>query len=232
MSSREHAGVRAGDVGGGDVDEARARRASRASASIARVPSTLIARASSSGRSKEIEAAQWQTTSTRARARRRPPVRSPATRVTRVAMRRAVAVERGEDVVEARLGGGASARGQADDLVVGALEQPREHLHAEEAGGAGEEDARSCRAPPRAAARPCPPCPASGAPIAWKPPSTWRISPVITRARSESRKQTAPATGPASSVDQPQRRLLLPQRRRAARSRGCRARRSCRAGRR
>ena len=48
-----------------------------------------------------------------------------------------------------------------------------------------------------------PSMPSSGVPIAWKPPSTWRISPVIARARSESRKQTAPATGPASSVSQP-----------------------------
>ena len=39
--------------------------------------------------------------------------------------------------------------------------------------------------------------------MAWKPPSTWMISPVIARAGSESRKQTAPATGPGSSVSQP-----------------------------
>ena len=42
-----------------------------------------------------------------------------------------------------------------------------------------------------------------GVPIAWKPPSTWRISPVIARAWSERRKQTVLATGPASSVSHP-----------------------------
>ena len=42
-----------------------------------------------------------------------------------------------------------------------------------------------------------------GAPTAWKPPSTCRISPVIARARSESRKQIVSATGPGSSTSQP-----------------------------
>ena len=37
---------------------------------------------------------------------------------------------------------------------------------------------------------------------AWRPPSTWRISPVIARARSESRKQTASAVGPGSHRSQ------------------------------
>ena len=48
-------------------------------------------------------------------------------------------------------------------------------------------------------------------PIAWKPPSTCRISPVMARARSDSRNSTAPATGPVSSVSQPERRLALPR---------------------
>ena len=48
-----------------------------------------------------------------------------------------------------------------------------------------------------------PSMPSSGVPIAWKPPSTWRISAVMARERSDRRKQTVPATGPASSVDQP-----------------------------
>ena len=43
----------------------------------------------------------------------------------------------------------------------------------------------------------------SGAPIAWKPPSTCTISPVIPRARSDSRKQTASATGAGSLVSHP-----------------------------
>ena len=55
---------------------------SRAMRSIWRVPSTLIERACSSGRSKVIEAAQWQTTST-GPGDSTPPVRSPATAVTR-----------------------------------------------------------------------------------------------------------------------------------------------------
>ena len=46
--------------------------------------------------------------------------------------------------------------------------------------------------------------------MAWKPPSTCRISPVIARARSLSRNSTAPATGAGSSVSQPERRLALP----------------------
>src|SRR5664279_5000482 len=41
------------------------------------------------------------------------------------------------------------------------------------------------------------------APIAWTPPSTWTISPVIARARSESRKRAASATGVGSSTSQP-----------------------------
>ena len=135
-----------------------------------------------------------------------------------VAVRRAVAVERGEHLVEARLG---VAADDADDVVVGALEQPGEDLHAEEAGGAGEQDREAVRSDGRDAGHirrgpddprdsvsapssgrsAVPSMPWIGAPIAWKPPSTWRISPVTMRARSESRKQTAPATGPASSVD-------------------------------
>src|SRR6202034_581355 len=77
---------------------------------------------------------------------------------------------------------------QAYDRAVLALDQPREQLHAEEARRAGEEDRLAHRI---------------GAPIAWKPPSTCRISPVIPRARSLSRKQTAAATGEASRVSQP-----------------------------
>ena len=59
--------------------------------------------------------------------------------------------------------------------------------------------------------------------MAWKPPSTWTISPLIPRAKSESRKQIVSATGPGSSTSQPERRLDPPQRRPAARSRGSRA---------
>ena len=50
-----------------------------------------------------------------------------------------------------------------------------------------------------------------GAPIAWKPPSTCRISPLIARARSDSRKQTASATGRRVGRVPPERRLLAPQ---------------------
>ena len=40
--------------------------------------------------------------------------------------------------------------------------------------------------------------PTPGAPIAWKPPSTWTISPVIRRDRSDSRNSTVSATAAGS----------------------------------
>ena len=52
-------------------------RASRASAITSRVPSTLIARASSSGRSNEIDAAQCSTVPARSATVARPPLESP-----------------------------------------------------------------------------------------------------------------------------------------------------------
>ena len=47
------------------------------------------------------------------------------------------------------------------------------------------------------------PASAGAAPTAWKPPSTWRISPVIARASGESRKTQASATGLGSLMSQP-----------------------------
>ena len=81
---------------------------------------------------------------------------------------------------------------------VAALDQPREQLHAEEAGRAGEQDGLAHR---------------SGAPIAWKPPSTCRISPVIARARSL--KQEADGGGDGSRVAgvPAERRARAPERR-------------------
>ena len=65
------------------MDEAARAGVARASSSIARVPSTLISRASSSGRSNVIDAAQWQTTSIGSSGARTPDVRSPCSACTR-----------------------------------------------------------------------------------------------------------------------------------------------------
>ena len=108
---------------------------------------------------------------------------------------RGVAVERAQDAVEPLARTCVVARPhEAQHLVARAFEQPRKHLHAEEAGGARQEDPRSDFIPAHFAAASAssgrcavPSMPSIGVPIAWKPPSTWRISPVVARARSESR---------------------------------------------
>ena len=88
-----------------------------------------------------IDAAQWQTTSIVGVGRRDRLGHVAAQRAGAAAVRRRVVVERGQDAVEPLLRGGVVGRAdEAQDLVVAALEQPREHLHAEEAGRAGEED--------------------------------------------------------------------------------------------
>src|SRR6476620_9969409 len=97
--------------------------------------------------------------------------------------RHALAVGRGvvpqlrQDAVEPLLRGrvvvGADER---EHLAVTLLEQAREHLHAEEAGRAGQEDGR-LHATASSALR----ASAGAVPMAWKPPSTCTISPVIAR---------------------------------------------------
>ena len=93
-----------------------------------------------------------------------------------VAVRRRVVPQRGEHVVEPALGARVVVGAhQREHLAVARLEQAREHLHAEEAGGAGQEDGRlHATASSRSGT--------GAVPMAWKPPSTCRISPVIARA--------------------------------------------------
>ena len=47
-------------------------------------------------------------------------------------------------------------------------------------------------------------------PVAWKPPSTWIISPVVLGNRSDSRATQARATGSGSLTSQPERRSAVP----------------------
>src|SRR5919201_915037 len=114
-----------------------------------------------------------------------------------LAVRRRIAPQLRQDAVDplCRLRVVARAH-EDDDLAVALLEQPREHLHAEEPGRPGEEDGR-----PHAVASSI--TWAGAVPIAWKPPSTCTISPVIARAMSDSRNRIADATGAGSPVSQP-----------------------------
>ena len=126
---------------------------------------------------------------------------------------RRIAPQLGHDALEALLGGGVVGRAhERDHLAVALLEQPRHDLHAEEAGGAGQEDRRLHASTSSRTGAIC-------VPIAWKPPSTWMISAVIARAASDSRKLIVSATGAGSSTSQRQRRLLLPRVREVAEAR-------------
>ena len=101
-------------------------------------------------------------------------------------------------------GGGVVTRAhERDDLAVAGLEQAGEDLHAEEAGRAGQEHGRLHATASSATG-------ARAVPIAWKPPSTCRISPVIARARS--REQEHDRAGDRRRVVgvPAQRRLALP----------------------
>ena len=187
---------------------------SRAKPITSRVPSTLIARASSSGRSNEIDAAQCSTapTSSASAARSagsmpRPGARDVARhRAHAVAVGLRIAPQLGEHGVEA-LGRGGLRAGphERDDLPVAGLDEPREHLHAEEAGRAGEEDGRLHDAAASSSTG------VSAVPMAWKPPSTCRISPVTPRARSREQEQDRAGDGRRVVGVPPERRLPPPR---------------------
>ena len=108
------------------------------------MPSTLIARASSIGRSKATEAALWITVPTR-RGDLVVALAEPQARRGQVAGDRdGAAGRRGLHAVQhgaqARVGlGVVGGAHEAVDLVVGG-QQAREHGHADEAGGSGEQD--------------------------------------------------------------------------------------------
>ena len=59
------------------------------------------------------------------------------------------------------------------------------------------------------------------APIAWKPPSTWTISPVVAGKKSRQQRDARPGRSGSGSVrSQPERRAVAPRPPRTARSRG------------
>ena len=193
------------DVGGRDVHEAlepAARLRLEREVEHARVPSTLIARASSQ---RQVERDRGRAVQHRVRSRSATssrPVAEAEPRLRELAARRRCTRSRYGDGSSHSLASTSSSRRSARRVVVGAhqrehlavarLEQAREHLHAEEAGGAGQEDGRlHATASSRSGT--------GAVPMAWKPPSTCRISPVIARAWSrqqEAARRPRPAPGP------------------------------------
>ncbi len=121
-----------------------------------------------------------------------------------VAVRRRIAPQLGEHAVEPLLGGGVVARAhERDDLAVAGLEQAGEDLHAEESGRAGQEDGRLHATASSATG-------ARAVPIAWKPPSTCRISPVIGARQVAQQEQDRSGDRPRIVGVPAQRRLALP----------------------
>ena len=195
-------------------------RASRAQREHRRVPSTLIAprlgqRQVEGDRGRAVQHPPRRSASSAAPRGPRPGrSRSAGTARTRSRYGGAVPPQRRQDDVEPRLGPGASrspapARKSRGVAPRAAGRAPP----AEEAGGSRQQIAQRAHGTPTSGrnhgssglARRS----AIGAPIAWKPPSTWRISPVI--AAGPVREQDARAGHRAGVVDVPaQRRLLVP----------------------
>src|SRR5215213_11693083 len=122
------------------------------------VPPTLIARACSSGSSNETEAPSGHVGGDRAHA---------------VAVLGGVAVQLGQrDVHPGRGGRVVGGADQRHHVAIRPLQPAHEQLAADEARRAREQDGAHA---------------AASAPMAWKPPSTWTISPEMARAPSESR---------------------------------------------
>ena len=123
---------------------------SRASSITRSTPRTLISRASSSGSSNEMDAAQWTIRSTEAISHARSVGGQAEAGLEQVAAHRAHARRGAAGGSSYRRASTASSRSRAPssssrahehhDLLAVALDQARERVHPQKAGGSGEQD--------------------------------------------------------------------------------------------